>query len=290
VDLIIGGASGYEWDKIKVWAKSAREHTGIQNEVVLVATNMSRVTIEKCSEAGIKLVLYGTARDDGVWEDYSSLPPHVSRLFHVWNYLNMNRSTYTNVVFTDVRDVLFQRDPFSFNIGDRKLLVSGEGLRYQDEPWGRQNIIDTFGEFFAAPLMGLEILNVGVIGGKLEYVCDVLLHVFQMCLNRPVKICDQAAFNFLMRSVFYEDALYMARPNQPWACQLGTTQLAVQAGAGDLGMTYRHDMRAYQDIYRYYQPEIKGGLVFCPDTALFHIVHQWDRVPELKAIIEAKYE
>ena len=38
-DLIIGGASNYNWDQLKYWVNSIKQ-TGFEGDIVLAATNM----------------------------------------------------------------------------------------------------------------------------------------------------------------------------------------------------------------------------------------------------------
>ena len=53
-DLIIGGASNYNWDQLKYWVNSIKQ-TGFKGDIVLVATNMSGETVNKLVE---NLILY----------------------------------------------------------------------------------------------------------------------------------------------------------------------------------------------------------------------------------------
>jgi hypothetical protein len=51
-DLIIGGASGYTWDQLKYWVNSI-QLSGFAGDVVLVATNITKETIDKLTSKGV---------------------------------------------------------------------------------------------------------------------------------------------------------------------------------------------------------------------------------------------
>lgn len=52
------------------------------------------------------------------WAEVLHKSPARRRYFMYYHYLAARRGEYSNVMLTDVRDVLFQRDPFEFEFGD----------------------------------------------------------------------------------------------------------------------------------------------------------------------------
>lgn len=282
-DLIIGGASGYTWDQLKYWVSSIKD-TGFKGDIVLCVSDMTQETQDKLHNEGVILCVYG--------DNTTRLPPHVIRFFQIWNYLETNPDTYANVVVTDTRDVIFQKDPsqwlyenLPWNKG-RELVTSSEGLRYKNEPWGDKNLMDAMGPYFHKMFRENMIYNVGTIGGHYHEVKDLLLVLFQMCVNRPVAICDQAMFNFLIQQEPYKSIIRPTDNSDTWAIQLGTTAPAVSAGSGDLG---KSDLTHYLTVYEDHQPTFHGEKVMNNQGYPYAIVHQWDRVPSLKTMIEEKY-
>jgi hypothetical protein len=287
--LIIGAATNYSWEHLAPWVNSINE-SGFQGDVVIVASNITKATIEKLNEQGINVSTYGRKTDDGGFLIENAMAPHVERFFWIWNYINTVGVDYDNVVVTDTRDVIFQRDPDNFletYCKVRPLIASSESLTVENEPWNWENINQTFGPFFAETLKNTLILNVGVIAGRKDYVKDLMLMIFQMGLNRPIKIVDQAVFNFLINQEPYKHNTYRTTNGDGWAAQLGATIHAVEAGAGDLGMFGNKEK--YLKDYIGPQPRIVDGEVINSDGKPFIIVHQWDRIPELKAVVEKKY-
>lgn len=286
-DLIIGGASGYTWDQLKYWVNSIKS-TGFKGDIVVCASNINQQTIEKLNEEGVKLAIFGRQEGDRFVDDQGA--PHVKRLFYIWSFLAQTQENYRFVVTTDTRDVVFQSDPSSFL--DKKLLTStlicsSEGLLYKDEPWGDNNLKEALGPYFANIYRENMIYNVGTIAGFKEDVRDLMLMIFQLSINRPVPIVDQAMFNFLINQIPYDDNILRANNQTGWAIQLGTTRKAVEAGFGDLGA--KGDLVAYDAVYKDVQPVIDKDTVLTPAKEKYCIVHQWDRVPGLKEEVMKRY-
>ena len=292
-DIIIGGASGYDWDKLKYWVNSIKQ-TGFKGDIVVVATNMSADTIKKLKENGVIIYAYGKNDDQGNIVNESKNAPHVERFIYIWDYLRNNKDTYRYVVVTDTRDVIFQRDPVEFlskHLFANSIVCSSEGLLYKDEPWGNKNLLDTFGPLIYDELKDNLIYNVGTIAGFYEEVTDLLLHIFTMSINRPIPIVDQAVFNFLVSHHPYKDEVMKSTNESDWAIQLGTTRRAIESGAGDIGMIVSQNpglIDKYMEMYQDIQPKLDGEAVtngYVP----YNIVHQWDRVPEIKDMVEKLY-
>ena len=293
-DLIIGGASGYNWDQLKYWVNSIKK-TGFKGDVVIVATNMPGDTVKKLVENDVKVYAYGQRTEDGgIGKTENNIPPHVERFLFIWDYLRRNKDTYRYVTVTDTRDVIFQKDPteyLSSNLFAQSIVCASEGLAYKDEPWGNKNLLDTFGPLVYDELKDGLIYNVGTIAGFYEEVRDLLLQIFFQSVNRPIPIVDQAVFNFLINQHPLRGETLFTNNVSGWAVQLGTTKAAIEAGAGDIGMVVKQDpskMDEYIKMYQDEQPVVNGDMVY-NDHVAFTIVHQWDRVPAIKELVMKKY-
>ena len=286
-DIIVGGAANYNWNQLKYWVNSIQQ-SGFDGEVLLAATNISKETIDILTKKGIILSLYGKKQEDGSFLSHSNGAPHIERMFYLWNALNQLTATdYRYVITTDTRDVVFGKNPSDWlraNLKHKMLVCSSEGLKYEDEPWGNQNLLETFGPFFHNILKGNLIYNVGTIAGEFDYVKDLLLMIFQMSINRPIPIVDQAVFNFLIQQEPYKDVIHKATNKDRWAVQLGTSLAAVKSGHGDIGKICQQnptELISYQMKYTDDQPDV--------DNLDFTIIHQYDRVNGLKDKIEKLY-
>lgn len=292
-DLIIGGASNYDWNKIKHWVNSIKR-TGFEGDVVICATNIKKETVSKLSDANVKVYLYGKETETG-YESITRTAPHVERFFHIWNYLSQNTEDYRFVVVTDVRDVIFQTNPVPFlekNLVTKSIVCSSEGLAYKNEPWGSNNFLEAFGPFFYDVYKETTIYNVGTIAGYNDEVRDLLLILFQLSINRPIPVVDQAVFNFMINQVQYESETLKTTNKDNWAIQLGTTKVAIESGSGDIGIEYKNNpskIDEYNKIYNDVQPTVNGHEVLNPSGEKYCIVHQWDRVDGLREAIDKEY-
>ena len=292
-DLIIGGASGYTWDHLKYWVNSIKK-TGFKGDVVLVVTNMSSETVNKLVENDVKVYAYGKKDDNGNIVNETNNAPHVERFIFIWDYLRKNKDIYRYVIVTDTRDVIFQKDPTEFlknKLSINSMVCSSEGLAYKDEPWGNKNLLDTFGPLVYDDLRDKMIYNVGTIAGYYEEVRDLLLQIFFQSVNRPIPIVDQAVFNFLINLHPFSGEILRTNNENDWAIQLGTTKMAIEAGAGDIGQIVKQNpetMDKYLEVYQDIQPQIDGDLVTNGNSP-YTIVHQWDRVPAIKTLVEKLY-
>ena len=297
-DLIIGGASNYTWDQLKYWVNSIKR-SGFTGDIVLCATNMTKATIDKLQSEGVILELYGKMQEDGSIKANSNGAPHVERFFYMWNWLNQNSNNYDYVVATDTRDVVFQTNPSTWleenlMLDRYKMVSSSEGLRYEDEPWGNTNLLQAFGPYFHNLYKSAIINNVGVIAGESLYVKDMFFMIFQMSINRPIPIVDQAVYNVLLQQTVYKNTIKQTNNSDAWAIQLGTTLEAVKSGFGDIGQSVLQDPRnldSYMTKYIDFQPQIDNeGYVVSDNKTKYVIVHQYDRTPAWKNKIMEKYD
>jgi len=276
-DLIIGCCTNYDWDKIKFWVNSINK-SGFTGDKVMVAFNISFDTVNKLTQAGFQVLLPGQKDEEHSRFDYqSNLPVHVERFIHIYNYLSTKEYRY--VITTDVKDVIFQHNPSTFleeELGPKQLMFASESILYKDEPWGNQNLLETFGPFFHSLFKENEIFNVGVLAGRGESMRDLAAMIFAMSVNRPIAIVDQSTFNFMISQEPYLSTSVYCRSEDAWACQLGTT-----ADPSKLEEFKPHLLEPL--------PRFIDGKVTNSKGKDFTIVHQYDRVPEWRPIIEAKF-
>lgn len=213
----------------------------------------------------------------------SNIPIHVLRFLSIYEYLRKNWQKYNLVITTDIKDVYFQTDPFKWldyhNIGvkDMHQIVAGsECLKYKDESWGNENLLQAYGPYVHSLFKENEIFNVGVLGGSAEYIKDLVFNIFTNATNRPIPIVDQAVFNVLIQTQPYKDVVLQATQASGWACQAGTVADPTKMD------TFRPNLLEDEPIFVNGEVLTSKGKPFC-------IVHQYDRVPEWKKFIMDKY-
>lgn len=286
-NLIIGCASNYDWSTLQYWCNSINQ-SGFDGDKVLVLMNCDKTTVLKVQEEGFKIIAF-KKDDEGNLSHESNMPPHVERFLHIYEYLRKSEP-YDWVVTTDVKDVIFQSDPCKFvkeqctetfengevmNI-KHDLVFASESMLYKDEPWGNQNLLDTYGPYIHEIFKENEIYNVGVLGGTGEAMKSLMINIFSSCMGKPVQICDQSTFNFMISQPPYTKTSKYLKSEDGWACQLGTT---VDPAKID----------QFKPFLLEESPIMEGGIVKTSTGKPFTIVHQYDRVPAWRHIIQMKY-
>ena len=239
--------------------------------------NCDKETVLKVNDAGFKIVGFQQDQQGNLYYQ-SNIPVHVERFLHIYDYIR-KAGPFRYVITTDVKDVVFQKNPIEYienNIGDNNLIFSSESMLYKDEPWGDNNLLETFGPFIHNIFKENEIYNVGVLAGTGDAMRDLAMNIFVSCSNRPIKICDQSTFNFMISQHPYTDTSVYTKSESGWACQLGTT---VDPSKIDV----------FKPLLLESSPTLVDKQVTTSTGEPYHIVHQYDRVPEWKKIVEEIY-
>jgi len=268
-NLIIGGFTGYNYNQLKPWVESI-ETCGFKGHKVMIVDNASDDTCAELIHHGFELVAMPRI----------NAPIHVARFWSIYDYL-YRTPIYDIVVTTDVKDVYFQRDPCKWindNMGDRSLVAGSESIRYQDEPWGNENLLQTYGQEVYNRFKGNTIFNVGTIGGKSHYVRDMCFNIFTNAINRPIPIVDQAVYNVLLNTQPYKDSVLFTDQEDGWAVQLGTT------GDPSKINQFRPFLTEPEPIFDY-----DNKIITTTDYIPHCIVHQYDRVPKWKNLVMEMY-
>lgn len=298
-DLIVGVVDRYNWNQIKHWANSIKK-SGFTGHKAVLVYNMDVQTVKKLTDEGFMII--GCNQYDetnGFTHDNSRGSVMVDRFFHLYSFLNMLEQPMdiNRVIMTDVRDVIFQGDPTkwldTYFLNDTKLLVGSENMTYANEPWGRNNLKQVFGDFFFDTNKAKEIYCAGVIAGTRMALKDFALNIWLICrgLNPHVPGGggpDQAAMNILLGTEPYLFSTNFTDPTKGWVVHAGTSRPAIEAGSGGIGEAYRTNPNMSLPFVRDVIYTINNGDVFANEEKIT-IVHQWDRVPQWKTIFEEKY-
>jgi hypothetical protein len=277
MDCVIGCSTNYDWAKIKYWVNSINE-SGFTGDKVMILMNCDKETVSKVSDAGFDIIGFGQD-DKGNLVYNSNMMVHVERFYHIYQHLKSK--DYRYVITTDVKDVIFQKNPsewLEINLpeGQADLVFSSESIKYKDEPWGDQNLRETFGTQIYEDFKDNIIYNVGVLAGRGYAMKDLMMNIFASCLGRPIKICDQSTFNFLISQHPYLKTSMYAQSEDGWACQLGTTADPSK-------------IEQFRPFLLEPSPKMEGDKVATSTGIEYTIVHQYDRVPEWRKVIEEKY-
>lgn len=303
-DLVIGAVSNYEFDKIEPWLNSL-QRTGYKGNIALIAYNMSAETVATLSNRNVQYI-FGLQKDDAGNFKYNNqhFSIMIERFAHMWYFLNTIEEETDYVFATDVRDVVFQTNPSGWmdrynteNDYNKTLFVATENMRYQDEPWGKNNMLQAFGPLLYDQMKDRPIYCAGVIAGAKKSIMDFFMNVFLLCRGAPAHVAggggpDQAALNITLNFDVFKNITNFMNPEDDFAIHAGTTLAAIKSGSGDIGQTYIRNpaiLNTYEQKLLYNEPVFKDGMVCTPDGRPYCIVHQYDRVNEWRDVLDKKY-
>jgi len=275
-DAVIGFITGYNFDKLKPWVYSLID-SGFEGDKYMVCYDIAEDVHKQLQTLGFTTVNIKK-------EEPFNIVVH--RFYHLWWLLSNIKDKYRYVITTDVADVIFQTNPSDWlegrNLMGYGIIASGEGLKFKDEPWGINNMGLSFGPNIAQQMQELPINNAGVIAGKHKYIQDLALTVFLSCQGSPLHVPggggpDQAAYNLTLSMQPWSEKTFFSTHHDGWACQCGTT---VDPNKID---SFRPNLLEGEPVW-------DGEYALTPYDKKYAIVHQYNRVPAWKEVIEKRYD
>ena len=282
-DIVVGCITGYTFDKIKLWVNSL-DQCGFDGIKAMVCYNIDYETVEELVKRQYTILAFGRNDNLKKFEYKENFSIVVERFLHMWYFLKKFEGQYRYIISTDVKDVIFQTNPSEWlekNIGDKQINIACESIRYKDEEWGNHNLFKSFGSLIHDHNKNNFIYNAGTISGKFDVMLDLFLNVYMLCNSTSHFIeggggPDQAAINILLNMKPYKDITNFAMSEHGYAAQLGTTGPQIAGKYGDKLVEK--------------SPILVDNMICTSEGKPFAIVHQYDRVPEWKRMIEEKYE
>ena len=282
-DIVVGCITGYDFEKIKPWVNSL-DTCGFTGTKAMICYNVDYETTEELVKRGYTIFAFKKNDEVKRFEYKDNFSIVVERFYHLWYFLKGFKGQYRNIITTDVKDVIFQTNPSLFLervIKDgKKINVACESIRYKDENWGDNNLLKSFGPLIHEHNRDNLIYNAGTISGDFDTMLDVFLNIYLLCNgSNPFTEGgggpDQAALNILLQLEPYKTITNFAMSEDGYAAQLGTTGPQIQNKYGDKVVEKT--------------PILVDNLVCTSNEQVFSLVHQYDRVPEWKKLIEEKY-
>jgi hypothetical protein len=277
-DLIIGAYTNYSWDKIKYWANSI-DRCGFSGDKAMIVYNSDYDTVQRLIDLNFKVWAFNKDAQRNMYFWPHDLIIVVQRFYHLWYFLDqLPENKYRYVISTDVKDVVFQTNPSEWlekNIGMNEIVASCESLRYEDEPWGADNMQGSYPMLWQK-IKTQPIWNCGVQAGTQQAIRDLWLNIWLACKAGGRPNPDQAAYNFLMNTTAWDKITLKTMSEDGWAAQVGTTVDPEKIA----------DFRS-----KLLEPEPVWDGSLCKTTKnIPHVIlHQWDRIPGWKPSIEKRY-
>jgi len=268
-DIVIGCIANYGIDKIKNWVFSINS-SGFCGDKVVINYNLDEKVLLFLKDNGFKYYNYGLS-DSHIF---------VQRFLDMWHLLSqLDLSKYRYVIATDVKDVVFQTNPSKWlekNLKNKKILVSSECLRFEDEVWGNEILKSSYSHLYDYFNKNI-IYNAGTVAGEVNTMKDFFLNLYHFSLSANDEESDQPALNILINLEHIRPLVKFANQEEGWCAQLGTVM------APKVIEKYRSHLTEPA-------PTIdENGLVVNSNKVPFALVHQYDRVSQLRNIMKKRY-
>jgi hypothetical protein len=216
-NLILGTVMHYEYDVIKPFVSSLRS-TDYSGDIVLFHSNIALRTLKRLRRKGVTLISFDhafphldrtLAKYVTRWADnrrIRTLGVYCFRYLLAYCYLNEFREKYHYVMVTDVRDVIFQNDPFNFPIGNKLCcFMEREGTSLGREPANAEWLELAFDKPTLERLNDKPIVCSGVTIGPSNLMIDYLETMIEIFVSAPGKGweigkwgLDQPVHNYLI--------------------------------------------------------------------------------------------
>ena len=209
-NLLIGAMANYTTEHIKEYLQSTG-NLPTNVDKIMLGYNIDKNTINVLKENGWQ-----------VYEGVLNGHIHTQRFRDFW-YILQN-SNYDYILTTDVRDVFFQQDPFSWlqeNLCEEKeILIASENLTYEEEAWAVKNMAEGYGQLYWDYIKDKEIGNVGVLAGRGEAMIGLFHLIWMVSQSGDTKhFTDQSGCNLIIHNPMVKDKIQIDRN---FCLQVGT--------------------------------------------------------------------
>jgi hypothetical protein len=226
-NLILGSVMNYRFDVIKPFLSTLRL-TGYLGDIVLFHSNITTRTIKHLREMGVLPIPFDSsfphleptlAKYLNRWandERIGTLGFYCFRYLLAYCYLKEFVQKYQYIMLTDVRDVIFQKDPFNFPIGNKLCcFMEREGISLRQEPVDAWWMEQAFNRSTLERLGDNPIVCSGVTIAPPNLMTDYVERMIDLFMAAPGRGwearpgMDQAMHNYLIyNGLLPEIALY----------------------------------------------------------------------------------
>lgn len=266
-NCLITISSGYSFEDLNNWIKTALANLDETTDIVLLIDKKDRDTFKYIHKNYERISLIPIETKEVFYKI------HVTRFLELATFLKPKVNDYKYILFTDVRDVIFQSDPFvwiSNNIQDKKIIVQTEGIKYKDYVlWGANDFIKTFGEEVFKIYENNDSYCCGVFAGESLSILNLFEDIYSNSITKPSPTGDQAVLNYLIHQTNYKDSVLFLPYDSSFTCHLGVFAAVPKNEHIEQTFTNKKPMNV-------------DGKVYTANNELYSIVHQYDRISDWK--------
>jgi hypothetical protein len=259
-DLIIGVIKNYSFNDLKPFVNSLSKskYTG---DTVLFCNNISDNTKVNLTKNGITCIDFNDEYPylERYTENMGILPRTYNKKLHLFSmryipyylFLKNSKKKYGNIMITDVRDVIFQKDPFNFKIsGNLCCTLEAEGWSLEDSDFNGNEIKIAFGQKEFEKIKKNLISNCGVTIGPFTKIIEYLEKMISLILAGDGSvIMDQGTHNYIVWNKMIDNIV------------------CYKNNAGPV-LTLGYEKKVFKN---------KDGMIIDNNGNVINIIHQYDR-------------
>ena len=232
-------------------------HTGYRGEVCLLVYDVDLETVRKYRELGV-IVVDGRAF---IRPDRNRMN---SRFFMILDFLSKHHSRYDRVMLSDIRDVIFQSDPF-VSLGAADIIYATENQLIRSCPINGAWVMQGYGHGVYENIRDYYISCAGTTLGKTSAILRYLtLMVDEMstCKILDTNI-DQGIHNYLVHmrpvtnSFLDKDSRAIATLHHVQDDRLAVTQRGIELDGALVPVIHQWDRRALTRDYVRSEPKFR---------------------------------
>ncbi len=265
-EVVLGCISGYDYDRIKPFIVSLKK-SGFRGDLCLFASKIDIATYKTLHQMGVKLIPF---KDEYPFvkrfsisnlELKSEFPNQISvkYLRYILYYLFLSKfgNNYSKVMLTDVKDVIFQRDPFDFDFdGGLYCFLEDNYVTIKSSPFNSGRILRHFGTEGLDQIGNNHPSCSGTIFGSVPDTLHYLGKMISLISSIEAKGGgDQGLHNYVLYTEHFNDLKLIEDAKGP-----------VLTIASKIKKRIRFNEK---------------GLAINRDGEEFNVIHQYDRHPEL---------
>ena len=262
--IILGCITKYSPEDIKPYVESI-DQSGFLGKKVMLVYDVPQQTVDYLKSKG--------------WELYGGeLQQHIilQRFRDVYKLLD--NFLDETIIWTDVKDVIFQQDPTKWIESNMKkeIMAFSESIKLKDDPWAVVNSGTSFPMEWEW-LQDKTSYCAGTIVGKGIALKDLFIEIYRwsMTSSNQGQLSDQAAYNVLINLNHFKENVQFVNQEEGFVTQLGTVFIKKEE---------------FKNVLLEPTPIYIGGIFYNQLDNPFYIVHQYDRNLQIKQLIYEKYK
>jgi FkbM family methyltransferase len=268
--LVIASCQGYDYKTISPWINSLNS-CGFKGDKIIIGIDISDELKQQIIDSGVDCYRVKSSENKNRF---------IERFKHLADFLTFFKESYEYIITTDIRDVIFQKNPEEWirnNIKSYNIIASSESIKIKDENWNKYQFYAALGHDIAKSLEDYEVQNVGILAGSTEMILKISKYLYYEGLKATNSTADQPLF---MHKVYTElkDETLFSNLEDAWSLNCGV--IACDRTENEF-KNYLIHKPPYMD---------KDNIIRNHKHEEIYIIHQYDRSSAWKNILLKKYQ